>query len=213
MFWGNASDYYFGPRSAVSALKISLHKNGIGYLGFDKKYHAALQNDSIYLARTSHQWKLPQAEGDAVPVASILLPAASFGQAAFESNKTIELGVSDEELAAQITIYYSRGGDAEEIDKQLVESGTPMLQTVLDDGRIFYIVAGQTTYDPTIIPSGPLQNGTQTLLDKNALTASAEDYEHLNAMMWNKPPDGGMLRIIDVGGVKIHRMEEQPSTT
>ena len=80
-------------------MKISLHKNGIGYLGFDKKYHARLRNDSIDLPKTSHQWKLPPTDEGAVRVASILLPAAFFGRAPFERKKTIELGVSDEQLA------------------------------------------------------------------------------------------------------------------
>jgi hypothetical protein len=31
--------------------------------------------------------------------------------------------------------------------------------------------------------------------------------------MWNKPADGGTLRIVDVGGIKLHRAEEPKAIT
>jgi hypothetical protein len=45
-------------------------------------------------------------------------------------------------------------------------------------------------------------------LDKNVLSGPATDYEHLNALLWNEPPDGGALMLIDVGGIKINRPQE-----
>jgi hypothetical protein len=206
MFWGNRSDYYFGPKAALPALKISLHKNGVGYLAFEKAYHVALKEEAIELPRTSVQWKLPDADGRAVQVAAILLPAKFFSSPAssIETKKTVVLGASDEG-AAEISLFYCRDYN-DGIDAELRLYGQTMFVTHLDDGRSFVIVAREVSYDPAIIPTTERTNAAKsTLLDKNVLAGSQENYQNLNAMFWDEPKDGGVLRIVDIGGVKFQR--------
>lgn len=207
VFWGNRSDFYFGAKGALGSMKVSLHANGRGYLAYVREFHKLLANDGIELGRTMEQWRLPE-PGDrrAVQVASILLPATFFRitQTKAKLAKALILGVSDN-LGAEINIFRCRGYH-EGIESELRLLGHPLFVTHLDGGVSFLIFVREVPYDNQIIPTSEQINATKhTVLDKSLLTTSVDEYQGLNAILWSKPVDDGILRIIEVGGVKVHR--------
>jgi len=77
MFWGNNNDFYFGAKSITGALKVSLHENGRGYVGYDKSYFERKLAEGIaFPKKATHEWALPKpAPLGAVHAATLMLPA------------------------------------------------------------------------------------------------------------------------------------------
>jgi hypothetical protein len=112
IFWGNKNDFYFGAKSTAAAIKVSLHANGIGYVGYDNKYFNDRRNKGFELPQKSvTEWKMPQpnAKG-AVQVASLFLPADYCNKLVNPENRlksTLVFQVAPQH-AAEIMIFRSQ---------------------------------------------------------------------------------------------------------
>lgn len=202
MFWGNKNDFYFGSKTMLGSFKVSLHENGVGYVAFHKPYFLNKKAEGIELSsRTVLEWRLPVPEAlGAVHAASVLLPAdycrsGPLGDRA--RRQTIVFGVEDG-CAAEIGIFLSREKHTT-LEAKLLPLGHPIVMVSLENDLNVSVVVRLQSFDPRVLPTDEQrQSARGVLLEKSALS---EDRENLNAMIWNKPGDGGVLQVIDVGGV------------
>lgn len=200
MFWGNKSDFYFGAKSILGALKVSLHENGRGYVGYHKPYFMKKRAEGIAIpAKTALEWALPQPGPlGAVHAASLILPAdycraASLSDSARKN--TLLLGIEDG-CCAEIGVFISHEHPST-LEAKLIELGRPMFVITLDNKIHVSLVARSRSFDRASLPSDE-----QTARTGALLLDGTPDSDNLNATLWNDPGDGGALQIIDVGGVR-----------
>jgi hypothetical protein len=202
IFWGNNSDFYFGAKSISSALKVSLHANGRGYVAYDKRYFEKMREEGIAIpAKTSLEWALPNPgpEG-AVHAASVVLPADYCRSAALSESahkNTLVLGVEDG-CCAEIGVFLSYENQ-ETLEPKLMKIGKLMFVITLDSKMHVSLVARSRQFDSACLPSDEQTARAPAL---RLGTDRQPDHANLNAMLWNDPGDGGALQVIDVGGVR-----------
>jgi hypothetical protein len=203
MFWGNKNDFYLGSRIISGNIKVSLHENGIGYVGFDKKYFLEKQKQGIGLSgKTLLQWNLPiPKELGAVHAASVLLPAdyclRSEPLSHSERRQTLILGVEDG-CTAEVGVFLSRELHTT-LEAKFLPLWRPLFVVTLDNGLRVSIVARSKDFDASVLPKDEQMKLSKcTLLNQDAISTG----DNLNAMLWNNPGYGGTLQVIDVGGVR-----------
>ena len=202
LFWGNRDDFYFGARTVSDAIKVSLHKNGVGYVAFDKRYHAAKAN--LLSRRTIREWKLPQPKATgAVHVASVILPAdycaASVAPPGVNVLKVLVLGV-EPGAAAEIGMFMHLE-HPQSIEPRLTKIGKPIFVTTLDNGAQVSIVVRSQPFDRSLLPQGmkiPRLSFNLSSRSKEELLGEAH-----SAIICSAPPDNGTLQVISVGGVRL----------
>jgi hypothetical protein len=205
LFWGNKSDFYFSAKSISGALKVSLHENGRGYVGYDKRYFMKKQAEGIAIRRkTAREWELPKpGPSGAVHTASLILPAdyCHAGPLTETSRKnTLVLGIEDG-CCAEIGVFHSHEQPAT-LDAKLMKIGKPMFVTTLDNKMHVSVVVRSRLFDRANLPS---QEQTARAGFLRVQAGSVVDTENLNAILWDAPADGGTLQVIDVGGVRLKR--------
>lgn len=202
IFWSNKSDFYFSAKSTSGSLKISLHKNGRGYVGFHRPYFEKKIAEGINIpSKTRFEWELPKPkEFGVVHAASILLPADYCRSSLSEdaSKKTLALGIEDN-CTAEIGVFLSYEGK-ETLEEKFKNIGNPIAMVTLDNLINVSIVVRSGPFDPAILPT-PEQysNGRMFLLQ----TASVIEEHNLNAIMFNEPKDGEALQVVDIGGLSL----------
>lgn len=213
IFWGNRSDYYFGAKSLSGAFKVSLHANGVGYVAYDKNFLAERRAAGIDIAaKTTFEWKLPvPQEKSAVHAAMLILPADYCRNEPLtqeERKKTLVLGVR-KGCAAQVGIFISReSGKA--LEERLCKIGQPLFTTVLENGLSVHLIARSHPFDPKALPTaGQTEKAKSVLLKK---PEDINEHHEYNAMLWNDPGDGGVLQVIDIGGVRMQRNKKLSAT-
>jgi hypothetical protein len=185
VFWGNKSDFYFGGQSVSGSIKVSLHDNGRGYVGYDKTYFLRMRAAGIAIpAKTTLEWALPKPGPlGAVHAASLVLPgdycrAGPLSDSARQ--KTLVLGIEDG-CCAEIGIFFSQE-QPETLEARLMKIGKPMFIITLDNKMHVSIVARSRAFDRGCLPSDEQTNRAHRL----ALGADRiPDNENLNAMLWN----------------------------
>lgn len=212
IFWGNQNDFYFGAKSAAAAIKISLHSNGLGYVGYDKKYFNETRGSGFELPQKSvTEWKLPTpSPKGAVQVASLFLPADfcnKLANADSRLKKTLVLQVAPKH-AAEIMIFYSREG-IETLEGKFLQIGHPLFAVGLENGLLVSMVARLSPFDPNVLPSTEQMSRSRMvpLVHPDEIDQSST----FNGMFWNKPDDGGVLQIVDIGGISIQRNQPPAS--
>ncbi|MBR1298541.1 hypothetical protein [Bradyrhizobium sp. AUGA SZCCT0042] len=206
MFWGNRNDFYFAAKSISGALKVSLHENGRGYVGYSKPYFVRKLAEGIAIpAKTTHEWALPKpGPVGAVHAASLKLPA-NYCRAAPLSDSarknTFVLGI-DDGSCVDIGVFLSHE-HPKTLEAKLEVIGKPMFVVTLDNNMHISLVARSQPFDPTstLPPEEAVARGKSLLLNANP----PPDTDDLNAMLWNDPGDGGTLQVTDVGGVRLKR--------
>jgi hypothetical protein len=204
LFWAKRSDFYFGAKSAAGALKVSLHENGRGYLGFHKPYWLSKKENGVDIpSKTLTEWALPNpAATGAVHVASVVLPAdfcMSEPLAESEKKKTWVLAI-EKGCAAEVCIFLSNE-DQHTLEPKLENIGSPLVMFTLDNQLKVSIVVRSRAFDPSILPTNE-----QFQRAKRVQLAKSEDLPFdrtLNAMFWKDPKDGGAIEVVDVGGIRI----------
>jgi hypothetical protein len=211
MFWGNRSDFYFGAKSILGAFKVSFHENGVGYVAFHKPYLETKSEEGIALpSKTILEWKLPvPSDVGAVHAASLILPAEfcrrSRPLSQRERANTLIFGVKDR-CAAEIGLFLSRE-DHTTLEVKLVPLGHPIVMVTLENGLKVSVVARSRDFDPGVLPTTEqMKRARMTALHPQDM----QNTENLNAVIWNKPEDGGTLQVIDIGGV---RLEHRPQAS
>lgn len=212
MFWGNNNDFYFGSKTILHSLKVSLHENGRGYVAFDRRYFLQKRAEGIAIPRKELlEWELPKpALHGAVRAASLILPAdyCRSGPLSDESRKkTLVLGV-EASCCAEIGVYLSHEHPTT-LEAKLEPLGRPMFVTTLDNNMYVSLVARSRPFDRACLPSGgQTARAPSLLLDTEAIP----DSDDLAAVLWNAPGDGGALQIIDVGGVRWTNHPSRPES-
>jgi hypothetical protein len=200
MFWGNNSDFYFGAKSILGALKVSLHENGRGYVAYHKPYFMKMRAEGIAIpAKTALEWALPQPGPlGAVHAASLILPADYCRATSLSDSSrrnTLVLGIEDG-CCAEIGVFISNEHPGT-LEAKLMDLGKPMFVITLDNKMHVSLVARSRSFDRASLPSDE-----QTVRARTLLLDEAPDSDNLNAMLWNDPGDGGTLQVVDVGGVR-----------
>jgi hypothetical protein len=208
-FLGRTDGFYFGPRSVISSLKISLHANNHrGYVGFDRNYFRRKQAEGrLQLpTKTMFEWELPRPNaGEAIQIASLIVPSQFMACEAHpyvSQKKVIVFGV-ESNCALQVLIFLSNRG--EEIPERLfLEIGQPVFETKIDNWFKVSVVARSVTFDPSILPSMDQISRSRfhQLLSAEALASQSSPS---NMLLWNEPKDRAALEIIDVGGIAVMR--------
>jgi hypothetical protein len=195
MFWSNKSDYYFGSKSLLPSLKVSLHANGVGYLAYDKRFYAEQRAAGIGIpARAFHEWRLPPVpQSGAVHIASLFLPGERFHSQP-PRNKTIVFEIEDG-AAAEFMLFLSREL-RDPLEAALGAIGLPLFFTQLENQQCVSIVTRANPFDPSVLPSDEqIRTGVQVQFQQ---VGSVESH---NVALFTGPLDGGVLQIMDIGGV------------
>ncbi|MEH2505608.1 hypothetical protein V1290_004419 [Bradyrhizobium sp. AZCC 1578] len=211
IFWGHKSDFYFGAKGISNAIKVSLHENGRGYVGYDKQYFERKRGEGIAIpAKTAFEWALP-VPGllGAAHAASLILPAdychgASLSDSA--RKKTLVLGIEDGSCA-EIGVFLSREHPAT-LESKLKKIGRPMFAVTLDNGMHTSLVVRSRPFDSASLPS---DEQTARARSQMLTTEPVSENETLNAILWDAPEDGGAIRVIDVGGVRWKKRPTPPA--
>jgi hypothetical protein len=211
MFWGNNSDFYFGAKSISGALKVSLHENGRGYVGYHKPYFMKKCAEGIAIpAKTVLEWALPKSGLlGAAHAASLILPADYCRAASLSDSSrknTLVLGVEDG-CCAEIGVFISHEHPVT-LEAKLMALGKPMFVITLENKMYVSLVARSRSFDRASLPSDEqAARGRALLLEMEG----TPDNDNLNAMLWNNPGDGGALQVIDVGGVRWNNRPTCPA--
>lgn len=204
-FWAHNNDFYFSARTTANALKVSLHENGRGYLGYNKQYLLSKNANGFNIGdKIQHEWALPiPGPIGAKHAASVILPANycySESPRATAKSKVMIYGV-ESGCAVEIGLFLSYEDQAT-LESKLVNLGHPMVMFTLDNKLKVSIVVRSRDFDPSVLPSSEKTN-----LAKRTQLMKTEDLPFdstLNAMLWNAPNDGEAIQVVDIGGVKIH---------
>ncbi len=199
MFWGNKSDFYFGAKELSGEFKVSLHENGRGYVAYDKQFFQRKRDEGVAVpAKTLVEWVLPKPSPQgAVHAASLLLPADYFHGAPLGDSarkNTLMLGIEDG-CCAEVGVFLSHE-DRATLETKLETIGKPMFEVTLENGVRVSLVSRSRPFDRTSLPSTEQVSKSVTLRFE-----AVPDNDDLNAILWNKPVDGGALQCIDIGGV------------
>jgi hypothetical protein len=191
MFWGINSDFYFGAKSILGALEVSLHENGRGYVAYHKPYFMKKRAEGIAIpAKTALEWALPKSGPlGAVHAASLILPADYCRAAPLSDSSrknTLVLGIEDG-CCAEIGVFISHEHPST-LEAKLLELGKPMFVITLDNKMHVSLVARSRSFDRASLPSDEqTARARALLLDKEG----TPDNDNLNAILWNNPGDGG----------------------
>jgi hypothetical protein len=210
IFWGRKNDFYFGAKSVSGEIKVSLHENGRGYLGYDKLYFQRKQVEGIAIpAKTIREWALPVPNSvGAVHAASLLLPADfCFGPPLTDRARrnTFVLGIEDGSCAENGAFLSHEHPTT--LGPKLDAIAKPMFTITLDNELHVWLVARAKRFDPACLPSKEQTARARSL----ALISELRFDEPFNAIAWDAPVDGGAIRVIDVGGVRLQRTQPQPA--
>jgi hypothetical protein len=155
MFWGNNNDFYFGAKSISGALKVSLHENGRGYVGYDKTYFVRKLAEGIAIpAKTTHEWALPKPGPlGAVRAATLMLPADYCRAPPLSDSSrknTFVLGIEDGSCA-EIGVFLSLE-HPKTLEARLAVIGKPMFAITLDNEMHVSLVARSQPFDRASLP-------------------------------------------------------------
>ena len=202
IFWGRKSDFYFGAKNIAGAIKVSMHANGRGYFGYDKKYFERKREEGIVIpAKTAREWELP-VPGDqgAVLAASVILPADYCHGDPLSDRARKNTLVLDIEDGSQLEVgvFLSRERPST-LASKLVTVGKPFFPVLLDNGMYVWLVFRAKPFDRAILLTPEqLARARPQMLTTGPLPESRV----LNMIVCDAPEDGGALRITDVGGVR-----------
>lgn len=204
MLWGNNDDFYFGSKTLLESFKVSLHKNGRGYVAYEKRYY---KEDKIvgtsFPSRTLTEWALPKPEiAGAVQLAVIRLPADfCTGEATPDVRKKKALVLGVEKGCAAENGVFASVQEMQSLEEGFQRIGRPLFAVKLENGITVSIVVRSAAFDPSVLPTSEQLNTSK----KVEITEykSLEHRENLNMLIWNKPGDGEALQVIDVGGLKV----------
>jgi|GEM_PF-5827372 len=194
IFWGHKNDFYFGAKSISAAIKVSLHANGRGYVGYDKSYFERKRAEGIVIpAKTAREWKLPiPGPLGAAHAASLVLPAdycRSTGPSESGRKKTFILGI-EEGCCAEIGIFLSRESP-NTLEAKLTKIGMPMFAIALDNNSHVSLVARSRQFEPLVLPSEAQTAAAAFTKLRNAAISKSES---LNAVIWDAPNDAAQYR-------------------
>jgi hypothetical protein len=204
MFWGHAEDFYFGAKNLAGSLKVSLHKNGFGYLAYDRLFYKRMVDAGKKLpAKTIHQWKLPAPQiTGAVQLAVVRLPADYCSHEASSGilrKKVLVLGV-ESKCSAEIGVFASYEEIAT-LEHKFLKIGRPLFAVTLENKMIISIVVRSAPFDSSVLPTNEhLNRSRKTELVKFDQVGNRDN---LNMVVWNGPSDGEVLQVVDIGGIKI----------
>lgn len=204
MFWGQGYDFYFGAKTLLQSFKVSLHKNGIGYVAYDRQFRTRMQNSGISLpSKSISEWRFPApATIGAVHLAVVRLPADFCTHdvtPSIQQKKTLVLGI-EEGCAAEIGVFASYE-DMQTLEDRFLKIGNPLFAVRLDNGVTISIVVRSTTFDPSILPTSDKLNHSKRI--EFMAGSDIQNKDNLNMIVWNHPGDGEALQVIDIGGVHI----------
>ena len=204
MFWGQGHDFYFGAKTLLQSFKVSLHKNGIGYVAYDRQFRTRIQNSGISLpSKSISEWRFPTpATIGAVHLAVVRLPAdfCTHGVTpSIQQKKTLVLGV-EEGCAAEIGVFASYE-DMQTLEDRFLKIGNPLFAVRLDNGVTISIVVRSTSFDPSILPTSDKLNHSKRI--EFVAGSDIQNKDNLNMIVWNRPGDGEALQVVDIGGVRI----------
>lgn len=203
IFWGRKNDFYFGAKSISGAIKVSLHENGHGYVGYDKGYLARKREEGIVIpAKTAREWALPvPGERGAVLAASLILPADyCYGDPLSDQARKNTLVLSIEDGSQlEVGVFLSRE-HPKSLESKLGKVGTPIFAITLDNSVHISLVFRSRQFDRAVLPSE--EQTARARAQMLTTQPMPENSEVLNAIFWDAPEDGGALRVTDVGGVR-----------
>jgi hypothetical protein len=208
--FGTGNEYYIGARHAMGSSKISLHQSGICRVALTETHYNALPGDGLSQPpdRALVKWKRPPTPHiGGAHVASIIFPTEFLKlpePQGTPKKPLIIFGAAPSGKAVEIGFFYSREAPAT-LESKLLQIGHPIVCTTLDNGEMITVVARETDFDRTTLPSqDKLDNSPGRILSKRVHAIESE-MTNLTGMFWNTPGDGGSLVLIEVGGMSLRR--------
>lgn len=208
--WGSKSDYYFGARSIIGDIKVSLHQSGFCRIALNDARARTLIEQGLIPAekdRAFTKWRKPNTPTvGTAQVATLIFPVDYLRNAApamTPKKPAIVFTADAPGNAVELGLFYSRESE-ETLLPKLASIGQPLFHTVLQNGEMVHVIARIRAFDPNVLPnSDKLNAGGLTLLSSKMLANPQTEVTGLNAVFWNAPKDGESFQMLEIGGVSL----------
>jgi hypothetical protein len=208
--WGNKNDFYIGARSILGSMKVSLHASGICRVALTEGQIKLLAEQGLEapVDRAFVKWKRrPTPEVGAAQVVSLIFPTAYFRLPApvgTSKKPMLILGAQPDWSAVEIGFFYSRE-PASQLEPRLARIGNPMFRVTLESGDSISIVARDTKFDLAVLPNTEMFKRAAMRPLTRHLPEQGAEHANLTAAFFNKPTDGEVLQMVEVGGITLKR--------
>lgn len=203
--WTNRSDFYFGAKNALGAIKVSLHQSGKCRVAFLESQISRMQELGIPTPadRAIAKWERPEIPAiGACHAASIIFPAAYLSMTSklgTAAKPVIAFHLSPDDEAAEIGFFYSTE-HPDAIESRFSKIGMPLFFMALDDGKFVTMLARPTSFSPSVLPSPDVLTRTPM---KPTTGEAPKQGDDLAAVFWNAPKQNEALMMIEVGGIQL----------
>lgn len=201
------SGVYFGARSLLGAIKISLHRSGRCRVAFTEEYAKTLIEREILPPekdRAFLKWTRPPTPQRGISlVASVIFPGAFLGlgpQSGSMGKPLVIFEIEGGEMAAEFGIFYTRE-KSDAAEEAFLKIGKPICYWTFDDGESAHLVARAREFNRLWLPSSDqFDRAAQYWVSPER---DPSKLRNLNAVFFNEPGDNRPLQTVEVGRLSL----------
>lgn len=207
------SDFYFGTRSIMGVIKVSLHESGKGRVALTQEHQEKLVSSGrdIKADRKLNGWDMPKVpDNGAIHVASIVFPTAFLRKDGISweedtMKQKFIITCPQNQQAVEFGFFFSKEHPTS-LEGKFEGKADPLVWFGLDNGSFVSVVGCYTALDAEADRNDFInkvgRGGKFVDLGEDAIKV-AQRYDNMSAFLWNNPSEAeekGVLKILEIHG-------------